>query len=131
MKRRAKMSKELDALRELKYVHDTKCGEDKSVNEKFTLIETTLEALQYIEEELRIDFITLFKALKQGNIWVREHNTEEKEIVYGTLVSVISTLDVNPETKAKLSRENVEIMLDLYFTVFTFSQYTPRLCKRI
>ena len=76
------MSKELDALRELKYVHDTKCGEDKSVNEKFALIETTLEALQYIEEELRIDFITLFKALKQGNIWVREHNTEEKEIVY-------------------------------------------------
>ena len=76
------MSKELEALRELKYVHDTKCGEDKSVNEKFALIETTLEALQYIEEELRIDFITLFKALKQGNIWVREHNTEEKEIVY-------------------------------------------------
>lgn len=40
-------------------------------------------------------------------------SSEEKEIVYGTLVSVISTLDVNPETKAKLSRENVEIMLDL------------------
>ena len=46
------------------------------------LAEEKLCQLEDIEDELRIDLITLFKALKQGNIWVREHNTEEKEIVY-------------------------------------------------
>lgn len=33
------------------------------------------------DEELGIDSHILFKALKQGYIYVREHNTEEKEIV--------------------------------------------------
>lgn len=49
------MNKGLEALKELKYVHDTECGEDKSVNERFTLIETELKRL----EELETRFATL------------------------------------------------------------------------
>ena len=68
------MSKELEALNKIAYSY----GYDENIK----IIATTLQALKDIEEELHIDFITLFKALKQDNIWVREHNTEEKEIVY-------------------------------------------------
>ena len=46
------MSKELEALKELKYVHDTECGEDKSVNERFALIETALKDYQLHKEIL-------------------------------------------------------------------------------
>ncbi len=49
------------------------------------LTETTIEKIGQlvdIEEELGIDLIILFKALKQDNIWVKEHNTKEQEIVY-------------------------------------------------
>lgn len=45
------MCKELEALKELKYVHDTECGEDKSVNERFALIENALKALEIIKEK--------------------------------------------------------------------------------
>ena len=68
------MSKELVALNKIAYSY----GYDENIK----IVATTLQALKDIEEELHIDFITLFKALKQDNIWVREHNTEEKEIVY-------------------------------------------------
>lgn len=46
------------------------------------LAEEKLCQLEDIEEELGIDLITLFKALEQDNIWVKEHNTKEQEIVY-------------------------------------------------
>ena len=48
------MNKELtplEALKELKYVHDTECGEDKSVNERFALIEKELKALEIIKSK--------------------------------------------------------------------------------
>lgn len=34
-----------------------------------------------IEEDLGIDLVILFKTINQRHIYVREHNTEEKEIV--------------------------------------------------
>ena len=44
--------------------------------------EDKLGKLEDIEDELGIDLVILFKALKQDNIWVTEHNTKEQEIVY-------------------------------------------------
>lgn len=49
--------------------------------EDLDIIETTLKRLKTFEEELGIDLITLSKALQQDYIWVREHNTKEKEVV--------------------------------------------------
>lgn len=48
-----KISEELGALRELKYVHDTECGEDKTVNEKFALIESAFERKEKLETMVR------------------------------------------------------------------------------
>lgn len=45
-----------------------------------------LGQLEDIEEELGIDLVTLFKALKQDSIWVKEHNTKEQEIVYERVI---------------------------------------------
>ena len=44
------MSKGLEALKTIRYIHDTECGEDKSINREFEIIEKELESL----EELKI-----------------------------------------------------------------------------
>lgn len=56
----------------------------KDINNFQNQLEKDLEVLEQhkkIEEELGVDLITLFKVISQGYIFVREHNTEEKEIV--------------------------------------------------
>lgn len=40
-----------------------------------------LGQLEDIEDEYGIELVTLFKALKRGSVWVREHNTKDKELV--------------------------------------------------
>ena len=65
-----------------------------------------LGQLEDIEEDLGIDLITLFKALKKG-VWVREQNTKEKEIVYERirLNFLIKTLDfIEPRKEIGIGR---------------------------
>ncbi len=63
-------------------INQPMCFGSRLVGKKmFAQIIKELCEYKTIEEELGIDLITLSKALQQDSIWVREHNTKEKEIV--------------------------------------------------
>jgi len=59
------MNKELEALENIKH-YDTRVGLHL---DDYNIIETALNKYKTLEDELGIDLITLFKALKQGYIY--------------------------------------------------------------
>lgn len=69
-----RLQNELNQLPEYKSNHYTQSQYNVDLWNKVKEIED-------IEKELGIDLITLFKAINQKYIFVKEHNTEEKEIV--------------------------------------------------
>lgn len=77
------MSKGLLKLKIIRHIHDMECGKDERIDKDFDVIETELkehEQNKTLEQELGIDLVTLFKALKNGACFKRYDKNGNVEI---------------------------------------------------
>ena len=92
---------------------------DKTIRDNFNAEYAKLADLEDIEEELGIDLITLFKALKQGGVYVKEGNKVDWGLMMkgfeivgnGNEISLWSQVKLEPKDYGKiwaLTKEELE-----------------------
>jgi hypothetical protein len=69
-----RLTKKLEPPYEKVYGKDYVYTSNTRLTPSFASVEQKLGQLEDVEEELGIDLITLFKALKQGGVYVKEGN---------------------------------------------------------